>query len=100
AGLNGAAQIVHDLGRRADPRKLARAAAGYENSTVRRLGYLLEQFGHTRQAAALRPLAGKAKSLKPLDPSVRLVPSLARDSKSAEASTWKLSVNVPVEIDA
>jgi hypothetical protein len=60
AGLNGAAQIVHDLGARADPRKLARAAAVYENSTARRLGYLLEHFGHARQAASLRPLAGKA----------------------------------------
>lgn len=100
AGLNGAAQIVHDLGGRADPRKLARAATAYENSTVRRLGYLLEQFGHPRQAAALRPLAGKAKSLKPLDPSVRLVPSLARGTKPPEAAAWKLSVNVPVEIDA
>jgi hypothetical protein len=100
AGLNGAAQIVHDLGGRADPRKLARAAAAYENSTVRRLGYLLEEFGHPRQAAALRPLAGKAKSLKPLDPSVRLVASLARSTKPPEAATWKLSVNVPVEIDA
>jgi AbiEi antitoxin C-terminal domain len=100
AGLNGAAQIVHDLGGHADPRKLARAAVVYENSTVRRLGYLLEQFGHRRQAAALEPLAGKAKSLKPLDPSVRLVASLARGAKPPEAATWKLSVNVPVEIDA
>ena len=100
AGLNGAAQIVHDVGGRADPRKLARAAVAYENATARRLGYLLEQFGHRRQAAALRPLAGKAKSLKPLDPSVRLVASLARGTKPPEAATWRLSVNVPVEIDA
>jgi hypothetical protein len=100
AGLNGAAQIVHDLGARAEPRKLARAAAVYENSTARRLGYLLEHFGHARQAASLRPLAQKAKSLKPLDPSVRLVASLARNAKASEAPTWKLSLNVPVEIDA
>ena len=100
AGLNGAAQIVHDLGARADPRKLARAAAVYENSTARRLGYLLEHFGHARQAASLRPLARKAKSLKPLDPSARLVASLARSGKVPEAPTWKLSLNVPLEIDA
>jgi hypothetical protein len=100
AGLNGATQIVHDLGARADPRKLAPAAAVYENSTVRRLGYLLEYFGHPRQAASLRPLARKARSLKPLDPSVRLVASLARSTKVAEASTWKLSLNVPLEIEA
>ena len=99
AGLNGAAQIVHDLGANADPRKLARAANFYENSTARRLGYLLEHFGHARQAASLRPLAQKAKSIKPLDPSVRLVASLAR-TKSPDAPAWKLSLNVPLEIDA
>jgi hypothetical protein len=100
AGLNGAAQIVHDLGAKADPRKLAHAATFYENSTARRLGYLLEHFGHRRQAASLRPLARKAKSLKPLDPSLRLVANLARNAKVPEASAWKLSLNVPLEIDA
>ena len=99
AGLNGAAQIVYDLGGNADPRKLARAAAVYENSTARRLGYLLEHFGHARQAASLCSLALKAKSLKPLDPSVRLVASLAR-AKAPDAPAWKLSLNVPLEIDA
>ena len=97
--LNGAAQIVHDLGAKADPRKLARAAAFYENSTARRLGYLLEHFKHTRQAVSLRPLALKAKSFKPLDPSVRVVASLAR-ATAPDAPAWKLSLNVPLEIDA
>ena len=101
AGLNGAAQIVHDLGARADPRKLARAAAAYENSTARRLGYLLEYFGHARQAAALHPLAKAAKSLKPLDPSVKQLAALGKGAtKSREAPTWKLSLNVPLEIEA
>jgi hypothetical protein len=101
AGLNGAAQIVHDLGARADPRRLARAAATYENSTARRLGYLLEHFGHTRQASALRPFVKVAKSLKPLDPSVKRLAALGRRaSKPREAPTWKLSLNVPLEIDA
>ena len=99
AGLNGAAQTVHDLGANADPRKLARAAIFYENSAARRLGHLLEHFGHTRQAASLRPLARKAKSPKPLDPSVRLVASLAR-AKAPDAPAWKLSLNVPLEVDA
>ena len=88
-----------NLGARADPRKIARAAGAYENSTARRLGYLLEYFGHARQAASLQRLARKAKSLKPLDPSVRLVASLARNAKASEAPTWKLSLNVPLEID-
>jgi len=101
AGLNGAAQIVHDLGARADPRRLARAAAAYENSAARRLGYLLEHFGHARQASALRPFANIAKSLKPLDPSVKRLAVLGKGArKSREAGTWKLSLNVPLEIDA
>jgi hypothetical protein len=99
AGLNGAAQIVHDLGAKADPRKLARAAAFYENSTARRLGYLLEHFKHSRQAVSLRPLALKAKSFKPLDPSARVVASLVR-AEAPDAPAWKLSLNVPLEIDA
>ena len=100
-GLNGAAQIVHDLGSRADPQQLARAAAAYENSTARRLGYLLGHFGHARQASALRPLAKVAKSLKPLDPSVKRLAALGRGAgKSREAPAWKLSLNVPLEIDA
>lgn len=101
AGLNGAAQIVHDLGGRASAQKLARAATAYENSVVRRLGYLLEHFGHARQAASLQPQARKAKSLKPLDPSARVVPSLATSGGvGAESPVWKLQLNVPVEIDA
>jgi hypothetical protein len=101
AGLDGVAQIVHDLGARADSRRLAGAAAAYENSTVRRLGYLLEHFGHARQASALRPFAKVAKSLKPLDPSVKRLVALGRRvHKPPEAPTWKLSLNVPLEIDA
>lgn len=99
AGINGAAQAVHDLGKKADARILAKAADAYENSAVRRLGYLLERFGHLRQASALRPYAGKAKSFKPLDPSVRsIVPELARMEE--RNTDWKLLINVRVEIDA
>ena len=101
AGLNGAAQIVHDLGARADPRRLVRAAAAYENSSARRLGYLLERFGHARQASALHPFAKVVKSLKPLDPSVKRLAALGRGAgKPREAPIWKLSLNEPLEIDA
>ena len=101
AGLNGAAQIVHDLGGKADPRALAKAAAFYENSTARRLGYLLEHFGHRRQAIALRPFTHAAKSMKLLDPSVKGIAALgAAADAAAEAPSWKLILNAPVEIDA
>ena len=99
AGLNGAEQICNDLGAKADPRKLAPPPPSTENSTARRLGYLLEHFRHARQAISLRPLALKAKSFKPLDPSVRVVAGLAR-AKAPDAPAWKLSLNVPLEIDA
>ena len=97
-GINGAAQAVHDLGQKAVPRTLAKVASAYENSAVRRLGYLLERFGHSRQAKALKPFAEKAKSFKALDPSVKpIVPELAgAEERNAE---WKLLVKVPVEID-
>jgi hypothetical protein len=58
----------------------------------------LERFGHNRRAAPLLPLARKAKSVKPLHPRVRIVPSL-RGPEPPIAPTWKLSLNVPVEID-
>ena len=99
AGIDGLAQIAKDLGPQADSRKLAKAAAFYENAAVRRLGYLLERSGHARQAHALEPLASKAKSMKPLDPSVNpLHESLAGgDEKDTK---WKLVINVPVETDS
>jgi hypothetical protein len=55
---------------------------------------------NARQAASLRPLARKAKLVKLLDPSVRLVAGLVHRAKISEAPTWKLSLNVPLEIDA
>jgi predicted transcriptional regulator of viral defense system len=98
AGINGVAQIARDIGDSADPRKLAKAAQAYENSAVRRLGYLLEIAGHAPQAKILEPFARKAKSMKPLDPSIKpLTESLAelyeRDAR------WMLVINEPVEID-
>jgi len=98
AGINGAAQAVHDLGSKANPRILSKAASAYENSTVRRLGYLLERFGHTRQANGLLPFAEKAKSFKDLDPAAKPIVAALKESEEKN-SKWKLVVNVPVEID-
>lgn len=98
SGINGVAQIAKDIGAKADPRTLAKAAMAYENAAVRRLGYLLDRAGLARQARALEPFAKKAKSMKPLDPSVKplteaLVELHEKDSK------WMLVINEPVEID-
>lgn len=98
AGINGVAQMVKDLGAKVDPRKLARVATHYENASVRRLGYLLDLAGHTRQADALAAFARQAKSMKPLDPSVKpLMPELTVPYE--RSSRWKLVVNEPVEVD-
>jgi predicted transcriptional regulator of viral defense system len=98
AGINGVAQVIKDIGGKADARKLAKLAAAYENSCIRRLGYLLERTHHTRQASALEAFAKKAKTAVPLDPSVKpLIESLAgqydRDQR------WKLILNEQVEVD-
>jgi hypothetical protein len=97
-GINSVAQIVHDLGGKANPKKLAKAAEYYENSAVRRLGYLFDHFGYARQAKFLLPFARKAKSLKPLDPSVKpLIKKLANLAEND--SRWMLIINEAVEID-
>lgn len=98
AGINGVAQIVKDLGAKADPRKLAKVAAHYENTSVRRLGYLLDHANHVRQASALEHFAHQAKSMKPLDPSVK--PLLESLTALHEKDTrWKLIINESVETD-
>ncbi len=97
-GINGAAQAVHDLGKKADPRVLAKAARAYENAAVRRLGFLLDRFGQSRQASALRPFAEKAKSFKDLDPAAKPILAALRPA-SEKNPEWKLVINVPVEID-
>ena len=99
AGINGVAQIVKDLGAKADPRRLAKAAEAYEYASVRRLGYLLELFGHARQADVLEHFARLAKSMKPLDPSIKpLTQTLA--GLQEKNARWKLLINEAVETDA
>ncbi|HEB87532.1 MAG TPA: hypothetical protein ENI68_11030 [Gammaproteobacteria bacterium] len=98
AGINGVAQITKDLGGSANPPKLAKAAMAYENSAVRRLGYLLNRVGHARQAKALEPFASKAKSMKPLDPSIQPLTELLAQQHEKDTK-WMLVINESVEID-
>ena len=97
-GLGSVAQIAKDLGARADPRKLARAAAHYEGAAVRRLGYLLEQAGHAKQARALRVYGDSARHFAPLDPSVKPIVAALADVPERDSS-WKLLLNEIVEVD-
>ena len=97
AGINGVAQIAKDIGAKANPRTLAEAAAAYENSAVRRLGYLLEWAGHGRQARALEPFVRQAKTTLALDPAVKpIVAALAHVHE--RNAKWKLMINETVEI--
>jgi hypothetical protein len=98
-GLGSVAQIAKDLGALADARRLARAAAHYEGAAVRRLGYLLEQAGHTKQAKALRVYAETARHFAPLDPSVKPIVAALAEIPERD-STWKLLINEVVEVDA
>lgn len=98
SGINGVAQIVQDVGAEAQPRKLARVAAAYENSSVRRLGFLLDHAGHVRQSKVLEPFVKKAKTSVPLDPGVK--PLIALQSDAGKKDTkWKLEINESVEVD-
>lgn len=88
----------HRGNRKANGHILAEAAVAYENTSARRLGYLLERFGHARQARALRPSAIKTKSFTAIDPSVKhLLPQKAMANE--RIPDWKLIVNTAVEID-
>ena len=96
AGIHAVAQIVKDIGTNASPRLLQKAAGAYENSAVRRLGYLLDLAGHARQADALQPFVKQAKTALPLDPATKpLVKTLAPASE--RNPRWKLLINEAVE---
>ncbi|MCC6608919.1 MAG: hypothetical protein IT515_04485 [Burkholderiales bacterium] len=97
AGLNGVAQIVKDIGAEASPRLLHKAAEAYENSTVRRLGYLLDLAGHARQADALQAFVKRAKTALPLDPSVRPLMKVL-EQPGERNPRWRLLINEAVEL--
>jgi len=99
ACINGLAQIVKDIGEWGDAHKLAEAAVVYENASVRRLGYLLDQAGCESQARALEPFVTMAKTSPLLDPSIKpLISSISEDAP--RVAKWKLIINEPVEADS
>ena len=100
AGINGAAQVVHDLGGKADARRLSAIARVYENSAVRRLGYLLDHFVATSARPVLSCSSPKRqKSMKALDPSVRVLVEGGDDHYEERNLKWMLIINEVVEID-
>jgi predicted transcriptional regulator of viral defense system len=97
-GINSLAQITYDIGKKVDPLKLGKVADFYENSSVRRLGYLLSRFGYEHQALSLSPFVKTAKSFKPLDPSVKPIIGGLSELPDRD-SAWMLVPNVPLEIN-
>jgi len=98
AGISGLAQIIKDLGGQANSSKLAKIAAYYENSSVRRLGYLLERVGHIRQSNVLHTFVKKAKTVVLLNPSVKYLTE-GLTQLHDKVPKWMLIINEPVEID-
>jgi hypothetical protein len=98
AGMNGAVQIIHDIGAKARPGKLAKVVSNYENTAVRRLGYIFEYLGYERQAKVLLPFAEKAKSMKLLNPSINNWFD-EFDELQEKDPKWKLIINDTLEID-
>jgi predicted transcriptional regulator of viral defense system len=97
-GINGVAQIAKDIGAKGDPRLIAKLASLYENSTVRRLGYILDRVGNTRMANALEPFVKVAKAMAPLDPGVKPL-STSIEELGEKDVKWKLIINENIEVD-
>ncbi|MEO8716642.1 MAG: type IV toxin-antitoxin system AbiEi family antitoxin [Burkholderiales bacterium] len=91
-GISAAAAITRELGAKAKAARLTTLARDYENSAVRRLGYLLELAGHEAQAKALDPFTEKAK-MQLLDPTSKLEPT-------EMSGRWKIAVNTPLQPDS
>lgn len=98
AGINSVAQLVKDIGHQAKPALLIKAARHYEDTTVRRLGYLLDLVGYERQSTALLPIVSKAKSLKLLDPATDALSAIFSEHHDV-SKKWMLTINETVEID-
>ena len=98
SGIDGVAQIVKDIGAKASPHKLSKIAGAYENSAVRRLGYLLDLAGHTRQSKSLEGFAALARSFKPLDPGMRAIPGVSAENADKNLK-WRLMIHALVEMD-
>ena len=93
SGISAVAQIARELGAKALARRLAPLARDFENSAVRRLGYLLELAGHEQQAKSLDQFAQDAKTVKLLDPS-------SAEAPGEMSGRWKIAVNSPVKRDS
>jgi predicted transcriptional regulator of viral defense system len=100
SGLDNIATIVSDLGDRIDPGKLAALAASYERSVSQRLGHLLDRYGHSERAEALRAALpqGPALAWIELEPSQAADPVFSPELKERD-ERWRVIVRRPPERD-
>jgi predicted transcriptional regulator of viral defense system len=100
SGLDNIATIVSDLGDRIDPGKLAALAASYERSVSQRLGHLLDRYGHSERAEALRAALpqGPALAWIELEPSQAADPVFSPEPKERD-ERWRVIVRRPPERD-
>ena len=99
-GLDNIATIVSDLGDRISPGKLAALSVSHERSVSQRLGHLLDRFGHSERAEALRAALPQG----PAVPWVELEPSQAADpvfspEPAERDERWHVIVRRPPERD-
>lgn len=98
-GIDHAAQILKDLASQARPDRLSDLAPWLENTTIRRLGYLLEALGFSQLAEVLLPFATASRNWIPLS-SQELEPLWAETTPAIPRdTTWKLLVNHTLELD-
>jgi predicted transcriptional regulator of viral defense system len=99
-GLDNIATILSDLGDRIDPRKLAALSASHERSVSQRLGHLLDRFGHSERAEALRAALSQGPALAwvELEPSQTADPVFSPEPKERD-ERWHVVVRRPPERD-
>jgi predicted transcriptional regulator of viral defense system len=99
-GLDNIATILSDLGDRIDPGKLAALSVSHERSVSQRLGHLLDRYGHSERAAALRAALPQGPALPwvELEPSQAADPVFSPEPKERD-ERWRVIVRRPPERD-
>jgi predicted transcriptional regulator of viral defense system len=63
AGIDNIATVFSELGERIDPQKLAAISASFERTMIQRVGYMLDNFGHSDRTGPLREALSRNQSL-------------------------------------
>jgi predicted transcriptional regulator of viral defense system len=95
-GVDAVATVLNDLGGKLEGERLAVIAAHFDRACVQRLGYLLDQLGHSERAEPMHTHLSATK----LIPWVALEPSDASSTTPVERNDrWRVTVQRLPEID-